>query len=659
MRLVILRKFIECMKVSMKTEMTFDEIIFQLTKYDIITFDVFDTLVTRCVYKPDDIFSIVEAEAKHKGLTNHNFASDRFQAERAAYKQYGEAASFQQIYDMLKKLFSYEDTQCNILKELEFQTELRFIVPRTAVRDLVYELLNLGKRIVLCSDMYLSGEGIRQLLVKCGYPEDLEIWVSSEKGGTKHSGKLWERLFNYLPPGEKSIHIGDNEYADYQKLRQFGRDALLIDSGLTLFQKSDLYGYLSKFATDDIGNSLVLGYLINKACFNSPFADTDSTESTTSIWGGAVFACFMDFLVKNKDDSQLLFATREGYLLKSMYERYCEKKGVVPQDCTLFYSSRAATSSAMITSEKDIWDVMRRPNYQGTVGHFAKYRLNFDLSCDWELYNRSISLPSQRGEVFEILKPYFPQIIPNGRSQKEAYRQYISEIRQNGKQLTIVDIGYNGTIQYCISKILGEKVSGMYLFLNDGALPKKNGCKCISVANTRDGQHPIYDNLLFLEAVMQVPYGQLQKMEIKDGSVKKIFNADANFSPDISGAQRLFTEFVEMVAEWERDFGDALVLNFELAEAMWICLLRFGYLPKSLLESFWLADDYCGHPVWKYDYEKQQWMSKNKAATPLSFALVKNGMKLSLKCRIKNKVKKAVPYFAYDWASRIWQKYFQ
>ena len=34
------------------------EFLCALKNYDVISFDIFDTLVTRCVYNPDDVFNI-------------------------------------------------------------------------------------------------------------------------------------------------------------------------------------------------------------------------------------------------------------------------------------------------------------------------------------------------------------------------------------------------------------------------------------------------------------------------------------------------------------------------------------------------------------------------------------------------------------------------
>ena len=217
-------------------------------------------------------------------------------------------------------------------------------------------------------------------------------------------------------------------------------------------------------------------------------------------------------------------------------------------------------------------------------------------------------------------------------------------------------MGYNGTIQYALSKILSGKVSGLYMFLNDGALPLKAGCKCSAIANPRDGDHPVYDNLMFLEAVMQVPYGQVQRLELENGSVKIVRNSDANFSGYIPKAQEAFSRFAEWIAGWKAAAGDDLELHFGLAEAIWVCLLKFNLLPEELLEGFYLADDFCGTPLWKYDVAKQQWQSEKKSI-PLAFTLLRTNDSLSRKQRIKKYIKKHIPYFAYDWASKVWVKY--
>lgn len=638
------------MKPNTAAEPSLSEVETRLKGYDIITFDVFDTLIARCVLKPTDVFSLVEARSQAEG-----FARARRQAELDAYRTFGETATLSQIYDTLHSETAFSQQQCEELIALELETELEIVIPRLSMRALVETLLRQGKRIILCSDMYLSSADIRKLLAKCGYPEGLELWVSCEVGATKHSGGMWEKLFAALPAEKTVIHVGDNEDADYRSLKRLGKDALLIGSGMEQYRSSPLQPYLARYETGSLANSLILGYLINQACFNSPFSGEPS-EEIVSVWGGALFACFMDFLVKNRDDSQLLFATREGYLLRPMYEGYCASLGVQPQCNALFYSSRTAACAASVSSEEDLREVMRKPEYRGTLGSFTASRLNFDLSAHPELCEKPITLPAETNEALALLRPLFPEIFRNAEQQKLAYRTYIDSIRQDGKSLTVVDVGYNGTIQNAVSRLLGQRVDGLYIFLNSKAYLKKSENRGGAIADPNSGDHPVYSNLLFLEAVMQVPYGQLRKMELREGNVVPKFNRDANFSKEIPAAQERFCRFTQWFAGWQKKTHGALEPDFALAEAIWVCCLRFDLLPNGLLEGFWLADDFGGHPLWKYDPQKHQWQG-NQVVTPLAFSLIPEGTKLSAKQKLKFFVKKHIPDFAFDWAKTIWGKY--
>lgn len=640
---------------------TYKETLSILSQYDIITFDIFDTLITRCVIKPVDIFSIVEAKAKTNKFISKNklFFIDRQEAEKISYTEFGDFTTLYTIYNILKRDFEYTEEQCNWLKKIEIEMEIATVIPRKDMLSLVKELKKQGKRIILCSDMYLSSKEIKKLLNKCGYDKELELWVSCEKGASKHNGNLWNILFDYLPKDKKTIHIGDNEWSDSKTLKQIGKDSLLIKKGYDLFYDSILYEYLSKFIRDEISTSLVIGYLINVACFNSPFENqyTKEDNSIEGIWMGYAFACFMDWLVQQKDSSLLLFVTREGYLLKPMYEKYCEKLGINSQENILFYASRAATMAASISSKTDIEDILSI-SYEGTLKHFLTKRLNIKLDLAEQVLNKKIILPMDRKKIMNIIKPYLLNIIENGKKQKEAYLKYIDEVRKDkNTPMTVVDIGYNGTIQYGLSKITGEILNGRYMFLNNKGIRNEIKDRVSSLRITTDGNgHPIVENLLFLEAALQVPFGQLQKMDIKKGKAIPIFNSDKNLSQYNQKAQQSYIEFIEWIAQWKAELAGFLSFNFELAESIWILLLKYNYLPKKLLESFWLSDDFSGHPMWKYNYENQIWEGKNVSQS-IYFGLTKSNNIIDLKYKIKNLIKKYIPIQAYEPARRIWIKY--
>lgn len=622
-----------------------------LSEYDIISFDVFDTLIARSVVHPTDIFMIVEKIAKVKHKIQKKFYVERQEAEHLSYKRYGEKVGLDVIYKSLNTDFGYSEEEVEILSKLEFETELACVIPRRDMLKVLNTLLAKGKRVILCSDMYLSAKQIGSLIEKCGYPNNLEIWVSNEKGASKNNGKIWDMLFEYLPKDKKIIHVGDNEWSDCKTLENIGKQAIHIENGLSLYKKSELYQYLENYDNGDVNNSLILGYLINNACFNSPF--NEYKNEVINLWYGYPFACFMDWLTEQKDDSLLLFVTREGYVLKTMYEIYCKSLGFNPQKNSLFYASRSATTAASISTKNDLSYVLKR-EYIGSLGEFLNSRLNYDISEDKDLFDLNISFPEDSKKVMCLLEPYIDNIIENSNIQKSAYIEYVNQVRCNNEKLTVVDIGYRGTIQYSLSKILDEPVNGLYMFSDDKHFNKKKNNKYKSLRKAADdGNQPIFENLFFLEAVMQVPYGQLQKMSTNAGKIIPIFNTDSNFSESITKTQRESLEFIQWIASWKKILGSELKLDFTLSEKIWILLLKFNYLPKEILDSFWLSDNFSGNPVWKYNKETQEWEGKTEK-TPMIFNITKANENINYKYRIKSTIKKHMPSFAYEYARKFW-----
>ena len=73
-------------------------ILSRLLNYDIITFDIFDTLITRQVIFPTDVFLYVEKISILKNGFGNNFHKYRQEAEQLSYKKYGERVTLETIY---------------------------------------------------------------------------------------------------------------------------------------------------------------------------------------------------------------------------------------------------------------------------------------------------------------------------------------------------------------------------------------------------------------------------------------------------------------------------------------------------------------------------------------------------------------------------------
>ena len=80
-----------------------NQLITQIKKYQIITFDVFDTLITRDVYEPQDVFYFVEKRYNNLYHCNCDFMTKRINAEKNARKKYTYTEI--NLYEIFLKIF--------------------------------------------------------------------------------------------------------------------------------------------------------------------------------------------------------------------------------------------------------------------------------------------------------------------------------------------------------------------------------------------------------------------------------------------------------------------------------------------------------------------------------------------------------------------------
>ena len=178
--------------------------LYETSKYTVVTFDVFDTLVIRNVVEPADVFDLVGGRS---------FRYARIAAEMAARRlSREEDITLDEIYRFLP----------DKLKEQELAAELEVCRVNPEVYSLYQEFKAQGKKIYAISDMYLPKSVIDQILTNCGYELD-GVYVSSDIKLSKTTGNLFKYFLreNNLKPDEV-LHIGDNEVADIECAEQAG-----------------------------------------------------------------------------------------------------------------------------------------------------------------------------------------------------------------------------------------------------------------------------------------------------------------------------------------------------------------------------------------------------------------------------------------------------
>ena len=198
-----------------------------INKAQVISFDVFDTLVLRSVGSPVDVFDIVESSYNQKGIgkTVTAFKAERIKAEtRARSKSAGKEITLGDIYLELSEV--YDSATAEALRNIETESELSVCKANPEMLAFYQKMMSLGKRIIIVSDMYLPSEVIGTVLTNCGFDGYEKLYVSSEYGVMKRYGELFE-VVKQDYKDVNLLHIGDHPIADYSVVKRMGMNAFL------------------------------------------------------------------------------------------------------------------------------------------------------------------------------------------------------------------------------------------------------------------------------------------------------------------------------------------------------------------------------------------------------------------------------------------------
>ena len=195
-----------------------DSIICKMKNYDVISFDIFDTLIERRCGEPEEIFEIVERKSGIKG-----FAGERKIAEKKArHYSRGREITLKKIYMFLDGVNPKDKPR---LAHLEIETELLNCGRKQSGFQMYAAAKSEEKKIIFSSDMYLRKSVIETILQNAGYDYGT-LYLSSEYGVMKRSGKLFSVIRREFE-NESIIHIGDDFKSDYLSPRGKGIAACL------------------------------------------------------------------------------------------------------------------------------------------------------------------------------------------------------------------------------------------------------------------------------------------------------------------------------------------------------------------------------------------------------------------------------------------------
>lgn len=325
----------------------FESILKEIDHHDIISFDIFDTLIVRPYVKPTDAFLYIE---RITGLKK--FSRKRKLAEREARLNMTEGEiTYSDIYKNLSKKYQVAyDTEIELEKRISLRNEEIYQVYQYALEK--------KKRIIFISDMYLAQEVIESILSKAGYHTYEHLFLSSSYKKTKASGELFDVAIQHLmTPAERIFHIGDNKRDDIEMANSKGLHTAFYPKVIDRFmdEHSNLHVLLksnldNRFKRDELTISLVLGL---NAILWSEGKTLDYWPRIGSLYAGPLLYFFTRWVYDNAKKAgvkNIAIVGRDGYNVERIFELFDQKNEFNTQ---YIYLPRYVSETSNLNNETD------------------------------------------------------------------------------------------------------------------------------------------------------------------------------------------------------------------------------------------------------------------------------------------------------------------
>ena len=374
----------------------------KINKAEIVSFDIFDTLLVRPYARPIDLFYHME-----KVFNKPNFLCCRVDAEIRTRKHHKELQdiTFDMIYDEIEDEF-------RDMKQKEMDWEELILRANPEIKQVYDYARDMGKKVIIASDMYLPTDFIAKLLRKNGYDGWDALYISGEMNASKHSGLLFSKILdihNVSP--NKILHIGDNGRSDYKNPKKLGIKAEKYQTLLHQFKHSQKR--YKNIKTQSFGSSVLMGVMSYKWAL-----DQVSGATFDNYWVklgyeyagpvGYAYTRYVEQVAKTNQIEALLFVARDGYLLQKIFDGFSAniKNSYVYAPRFLNHICRLDYVKNNKTQAQAIIDFSKK-----TYPENKQLSQPFENPCDFVNRNKDIFTPLANKQM-QIYRDYLLKHIP-------------------------------------------------------------------------------------------------------------------------------------------------------------------------------------------------------------------------------------------------------
>jgi FMN phosphatase YigB (HAD superfamily) len=508
---------------------TLQELLDGIDRADVVSFDLFDTLVARKVRFYTDVFELLDWRLQERGICIPDFSRMRLSAEKELSRD--QAPGLRQIYEEVLKRTGGNFITAPELALMEWETDLSVMAARESVCEVFCRAAASGKPVVVTTDSYYSLEQIQKILDRFGLTGCDKVLVSCEYGISKTQGLFRALQGGY--EGKRILHIGDDEVSDIGAAETDGLDTYRVLSGEDLFDTLGGLGIESELST--IADRVKAGMFLSRM-FNSPFwfEEEERTLSVSDVfWAGYLFCgpVITDFVLwlKERMDTQkfgqILFCARDGYLIGKLF------RIISPETKSIYFlTSRTAAVRAGVEDEKDIAYVDEM-KYFGTAEESLKTRFGI------------------QGEALKRMERS-REILVKAKFQRGSYQTYIKKLGLQEGAVALFDFVAKGTVQMYLQKLFVQHMKGFYFLQLEPEFMADKGLDIQPFyLEEEKNTSAIFDHYYILETILTSPYPQMEEFD-EEGNPR--FAAETRSEQDIRCFERAQNGIVSYFEDYLR-----------------------------------------------------------------------------------------------------------
>lgn len=429
-----------------------------LAQYDVISFDVFDTLIFRPFSDPTDLFYIL---GEKLGILD--FKRIRREQEMLARRDslgsrgHGEV-TLSDIWEHIERDMGVP-AERGMAAELGLERSLGFGNP--FMLEVYGRLQSLGKTVIAISDMYLPEIFLRELLEEKGYAGISKVYVSCEHGTSKAEGGLYGLAKKDFGAAVRLIHVGDNEESDVAMARRQGFDArhyLNVNQAAQPFRPYDMSPMVGGAYRGIVNSHLYCGLQSYSMEYEYGF-----------IYGGLFVLGYCNFIhdyCQTNKINKILFLSRDGDILKQVYD------SMYPEENTeyVYWSRKAAAKLEVGFHKADYFDrfIFQKTN-QGYSLRDVLRSMGLEFLAEEQGLSQGRPQASRAGLnpeeeltdknahlLKEAVEGRWSQVLEAYAEENKAAKAYYEKVLKGVEKAAAVDVGWAGSG----AVTLGNMVSG-------------------------------------------------------------------------------------------------------------------------------------------------------------------------------------------------------